>query len=148
MGGTGDDHDNRHRSNDSGQRAETAAQPEAGKLPDRGGLAGSRRRLEPPGSSLRLADDAAVEGVPGAVESWGTGIRWSGVWGRLTTEWWQLWHWAAPAHPGPGCRHRQSYQVSQTLPKRPASGGPAPGLGECLEGAGLFCVCPGRKTVS
>ena len=75
VGGTGDDHDDRHRSNDSGQRAESASQPEAGKLPDRGGLAGSRRRLGPPGGPVRPADDAAVEGIPGAVENKGTGIR-------------------------------------------------------------------------
>ena len=76
MGGTGDDHDDRHRSNDSGQSAGSAAQPEAGKLPDRGGLGGSRLRLEPPGGPVRPADDAAVAGIPGAVENRGNGVRW------------------------------------------------------------------------
>jgi hypothetical protein len=74
-GGSGNDHNDRHRSNDSSQRAGFAAQPEAGKLPDRGGMAGSRLRLEPPGGLVCYADDAAMERIPRAVKNKRNGVR-------------------------------------------------------------------------
>lgn len=74
MGGTDDDHNDRHRSNDSDPWIGSAAQPETGKLPDRRSMAGSRLRLEPPDCPVRAADDAAVAGIPEAVENKGTEI--------------------------------------------------------------------------